>query len=227
MRMPSLSSSPRMRSAPQRTLALAMAWISSMTSGAQPPAPAFPPGPAPPEEREQVAVPAQQRVGRDHMEGIAPGAIEAGQQHEEEPVLTVEARPPGRRPSEHKDLLAEQRVLGHQLQAGPEDIEAGGARERCRGADGPQQTLHGPAKCRLAQTTTAMLTAWTRRLSMADLLSRRRLGHRSPRPLRLKMRSADAGRPPLATLLWRVDDASSQDGVGTSAVRPQSGNRRG
>lgn len=91
-------------------------------------------------------MPAEQRVRRDDEEDITPRAVEAGQQRQDEPILTLEARPLGRRPSEHEDLLAEQRVLGDQLRAGPEGIDGGGARQRSRGTGGPQQGLHGLPK---------------------------------------------------------------------------------
>jgi len=49
-------------------------------------------------------------------------------------------------PSEHEDLLTKQRILGHQLRAGPECIDGGDAGQRCRGAGGPWQVDSVPTK---------------------------------------------------------------------------------
>ena len=92
-----------------------------------------PSGLASPEEGEQVAMPAEEGVGLNQMEGVAPRGRHVGQQHQEESVLSVEARPGRGPPPEHDDLLAEQRVLGHQFRARANGVAGGGARERGRG----------------------------------------------------------------------------------------------
>ena len=61
--------------------------------GAQPSGSVHPSGLASPEEGEQVAMPAEEGVGLNQMEGVAPRGRHVGQQHQEESVLSVEARP--------------------------------------------------------------------------------------------------------------------------------------
>ena len=90
-RMPSLSSSPRIRSAPHSPLAVAMAWIRSMSSTRNRPRAPLRLDCMVPEEGEQVAMPAEEGVGLDHMEGIAPRGVQPGQEHQDKPVLSVEA----------------------------------------------------------------------------------------------------------------------------------------
>ena len=58
---------------------------------AQPPPCPPPPGLMVPEEGEQVAMPAEEGVGLDHREGIAPRGVQPGQEHQDKPVLSVEA----------------------------------------------------------------------------------------------------------------------------------------
>ena len=98
-----------------------------------------------PEEGEQVAMPAEEGVGLDHMEGIAPRGVQPGQEHQDKPVLSVEAWARWRRASEYEDLLAEERVLGDKRRAGPDGVDADRAHQRCPSADGPQHVLDGPA----------------------------------------------------------------------------------
>ena len=90
---------------------------------AQPAGPVLRLGPSSPEMGEQVTVPAQQGVGLDQMEAVAPRPVHAGQQHQEESILSLEARAGWRRPPKHEDLLAKKRVLGHQLGAGAQGVD--------------------------------------------------------------------------------------------------------
>ena len=72
--------------------------------------------------------------------------LDAGQEDQDDPVLTVESRTRLSSPSEHEDLLAKHRILGHQLRAGPECIDGGDAGQRCRSAGGPCQVDSVPTK---------------------------------------------------------------------------------
>ena len=113
---------------------------------AQRPALTLRPRPASAHEREEIAMPAQERVGIHQQQDVAPPGMQAGQDHQNEPIFAVEARPSRPRACEHKDLLAEEGVLGHQAGAGPDGVETGRPHERNRCAGGPQQALDVPAK---------------------------------------------------------------------------------
>ena len=130
-----------------------------------------------PEEGEQVAMPAEEGVGLDHMEGIAPRGVQPGQEHQDKPVLSVEAWARWRRASEYEDLLAEERVLGDKRRAGPDGVDADRAHQRCPSADGPQHVLDGPATF-VDASTDGRLDGPGQPVQHAGLLSHRVLGSR-------------------------------------------------
>ena len=130
-----------------------------------------------PEEGEQVAMPAEEGVGLDHMEGIAPRGVQPGQEHQDKPVLSVEAWARWRRASEYEDLLAEERVLGDKRRAGPDGVDADRAHQRCPSADGPQHVRDGPATF-VDASTDGRLDGPGQPVQHAGLLSHRVLGSR-------------------------------------------------
>ena len=144
---------------------------------AQPPPCPPPPGRMVPEEGEQVAMPAEEGVGLDHMEGIAPRGVQPGQEHQDKPVLSVEAWARWRRASEYEDLLAEERVLGDKRRAGPDGVDADRAHQRCPSADGPQHVRDGPATF-VDASTDGRLDGPGQPVQHAGLLSHRVLGSR-------------------------------------------------
>ena len=144
---------------------------------AQPPPCPPPPGLMVPEEGEQVTMPAEEGVGLDHMEGIAPRGVQPGQEHQDKPVLSVEAWARWRRASEYEDLLAEERVLGDKRRAGPDGVDADRAHQRCPSADGPQHVLDGPATF-VDASTDGRLDGPGQPVQHAGLLSHRVLGSR-------------------------------------------------
>ena len=144
---------------------------------AQPPPCPPPPGRMVPEEGEQVAMPAEEGVGLDHLEGIAPRGVQPGQEHQDKPVLSVEAWARWRRASEYEDLLAEERVLGDKRRAGPDGVDADRAHQRCPSADGPQHVRDGPATF-VDASTDGRLDGPGQPVQHAGLLSHRVLGSR-------------------------------------------------
>ena len=156
-------------------------------------------------------MPPQEGVGFHNQEGLTPGAGEADEDHEDEPVLAAEAWPRWGCPSEHEDLLPEQRILGHQCRAGPNSVEAGGAGERCRGASGPQQVFDA-----LPNPTGAAPDADGHGLDeTAQHAISSRVGAWAIAAVgRLRAYGAVNKRWPLSAraLLSRVDEASSQHG---------------
>ena len=144
---------------------------------AQPPPCPPPPGLMVPEEGEQVAMPAEEGVGLDHREGIAPRGVQPGQEHQDKPVLSVEAWARWRRASEYEDLLAEERVLGDKRRAGPDGVDADRAHQRCPSADGPQHVRDGPATF-VDASTDGRLDGPGQPVQHAGLLSHRVLGSR-------------------------------------------------
>ena len=144
---------------------------------AQPPPCPPPPGRMVPEEGEQVAMPAEEGVGLDHREGIAPRGVQPGQEHQDKPVLSVETWARWRRASEYEDLLAEERVLGDKRRAGPDGVDADRAHQRCPSADGPQHVLDGPATF-VDASTDRRLDGPGQPVQHAGLLSHRVLGSR-------------------------------------------------
>ena len=144
---------------------------------AQPPPCPPPPGRMVPEEGEQVAMPAEEGVGLDHLEGIAPRGVQPGQEHQDKPGLSVEAWARWRRASEYEDLLAEERVLGDKRRAGPDGVDADRAHQRCPSADGPQHVRDGPATF-VDASTDGRLDGPGQPVQHAGLLSHRGLGSR-------------------------------------------------
>ena len=144
---------------------------------AQPPPCPPPPGRMVPEEGEQVAMPAEEGVGLDHREGIAPRGVQPGQEHQDKPGLSVEAWARWRRASEYEDLLAEERVLGDKRRAGPDGVDTDRAHQRCPSADGPQHVLDGPATF-VDASTDGRLDGPGQPVQHAGLLSHRGLGSR-------------------------------------------------
>ena len=69
-----------------------------------------------PDDPEQVPMPAQQRLGTDHMQCVAPAASQPGQEEQEQTVVAVQPRSLDA-PPKHDDLLTEQGVLGNELRA--------------------------------------------------------------------------------------------------------------
>ena len=122
-------------------------------------------------------MPAEDGVGLDHMEGIAPRGVQPGQEHQDKPVLSVEAWARWRRASEYEDLLAEERVLGDKRRAGPDGVDADRAHQRCPSADGPQHVLDGPATF-VDASTDGRLDGPGQPVQHAGLLSHRVLGSR-------------------------------------------------
>ena len=122
-------------------------------------------------------MPAEEGVGLDHMEGIAPRGVQPGQEHQDKPVLSVEAWARWRRASEYEDLLAEERVLGDKRRAGPDGVDADRAHQRCPSADGPQHVRDGPATF-VDASTDGRLDGPGQPVQHAGLLSHRVLGSR-------------------------------------------------
>ena len=122
-------------------------------------------------------MPAEEGVGLDHMEGIAPRGVQPGQEHQDQPVLSVEAWARWRRASEYEDLLAEERVLGDKRRAGPDGVDADRAHQRCPSADGPQHVRDGPATF-VDASTDGRLDGPGQPVQHAGLLSHRVLGSR-------------------------------------------------
>ena len=108
--------------------------------------------PEEPEENEEIAMPAQERIGLDEMKGVAPRGVDAGEQHQDKAVLPKQARSRRGRPSQHENLLSQECVLGHQIRARPNGVEGGGAGECGRGANWSEQGLDD-----LAHSVTATL----------------------------------------------------------------------
>ena len=100
-----------------------------------------------------------------------------GQEHQDKPVLSVEAWARWRRASEYEDLLAEERVLGDKRRAGPDGVDADRAHQRCPSADGPQHVLDGPATF-VDASTDGRLDGPGQPVQHAGLLSHRVLGSR-------------------------------------------------
>ena len=113
-----------------------------------------------------------------------------------------------RRSSEYEDLLAEERVLGDKLRAGPDGVDADRAHQRCPSADGPQQVLDGPATF-VDASTDGGLDGLGQPVQHAGLLSHRVLGSRRAGHT---VQSAEADSPEAEALIVRVDGASSQYG---------------
>ena len=153
-------------------------------------------------------MPAQQGIGLDQMEGVAPRGVQTGQYHQDKPVLMMEARARWRRSSEHEDLLAEERVLGDKLRAGPDGVDADRAHQRCPSADGPQHVLDGPATF-VEASTDGGLDGLGQPVQHAGLLSH---WDWAPGGLGFTVQSVDAVSPDVETLIVRVDEVSSQDG---------------
>ncbi len=153
-------------------------------------------------------MPAQQGIGLDQMEGVAPRGVQTGQYHQDKPVLMVEARARWRRSSEHEDLLAEERVLGHKLRAGPDGINADSAHECCRRAGGSQQVLDDSATSAGA-ATDGNLHGVGQPFQHAGLLLHRDW---APGGSGFTVQSVDAVSPEVETLIVRLDEVSSQDG---------------
>ncbi len=85
---------------------------------------------APPDELEQIPVPAKQRGGLDQVKGIAPPLVEPGEQHHDYLVAVALDRPldPA---AKHDQLLPKEGILGDPLRPGPDSI-VGSAREDVR-----------------------------------------------------------------------------------------------
>jgi len=76
----------------------------------------------PPVPTEQIAMPAQERVGLDDQQGLLPGPDATSEQHQERPIGRGAARALGAAPQD-EELLAQQRVLGDE--GGPTAHEVG------------------------------------------------------------------------------------------------------
>ena len=113
-----------------------------------------------------------------------------------------------RRSSEYEDLLAEERVLGDKLRAGPDGVDANRAHQRCRSADGPQHVLDGPATF-VGASTDGGRDGLGQPVQHAGLLSHRVLGSRRAGHT---VQSTEADSPEAEALIVRVDVASSQYG---------------
>ena len=103
-----------MRSAPQRTLSLGHHLYER--DELQRKAPRLSPGPglSPPEDLEEVSMPAQQRLGADHVQGVSPSAGQSGQGEEEHAVVAVEPRPLDAA-TQYDELLTQRQILGDQV----------------------------------------------------------------------------------------------------------------
>ena len=170
-----------------------------------------PPCPPPP----GLMVP-EEGVGLDHREGIAPRGVQPGQEHQDKPVLSVEAWARWRRASEYEDLLAEERVLGDKRRAGPDGVDADRAHQRCPSADGPPHVRDGPATFVDASTDGRLdgpgSTGSARWSPLAQGAGLPGAGH--------TVQSAETDSPEAEALIVRVDGASSQHGRGSNgAVR--------
>ena len=107
-------------------------------------------------------------VSGHHEKRVAPRLVQAGQEHQKEPVLNVQARPSSRSgTSKHEDLLTQKRVLGQQRRARANGVRARCAGERGSGADGPERVLdelsdaagHGTDQA-AQHLTTPNIVAW-------------------------------------------------------------------
>ena len=70
----------------------------------------------PPDDLEQVPMPAQQRLGTDHMQCVAPAASQPGQEEQQQTVVAVQPSSLDTTPQQDI-LLTEQGVLGNELRA--------------------------------------------------------------------------------------------------------------
>jgi len=68
-------------------------------------------------------VPAEERLGPHQEEGLTPGADPADEQHQERAVGRRHARAL-RAAAQDDDLVAEERILGEQLRATPQQVRA-------------------------------------------------------------------------------------------------------
>jgi SAM-dependent methyltransferase len=117
-------------------------------------------GPPPPERLPAAAVPADDRRRLDEHEVAPPVAAHEANEEPEEPIAAMEARAPPRRTAQHRELLAQEQVLGDQVGAATdESVERGGEqREELnhgdammpRPANGRADRLSRPNRCGMA-----------------------------------------------------------------------------
>ena len=120
-RIPSLSNSPRIRSAPQSRLFFAISLINAMVSGAiftcvdvafdfsfQ-------------KRRASLTMPLEKGLWLNNVEGLPPCPSYPCQKHEEEPISFRRAWPFDLSPKKNK-LLAQEGILGHQFTFSPSEI---------------------------------------------------------------------------------------------------------
>jgi hypothetical protein len=117
-RSPSLSSSPRIRSAPHSRLAWVIWRIKAIVSAVTlPPSLGF----SRPPPSVHLAVPSQEGGGLHNEQRPLPSLRDARRGHHPPPVAAGEAWS-GHFSAQHEELLAEQRVLGHEFGARPQSI---------------------------------------------------------------------------------------------------------
>jgi hypothetical protein len=112
--MPSLRSSPRIRSAPQSRFSLASCWIRSTVSGEMRGAEASGPRSHSPKEPEALPVPTEDRVGFHEEKSLSPSRDKTGETQEKPTLVRGEPRLLDR-PCLDEELLPQERVLGDQL----------------------------------------------------------------------------------------------------------------
>ena len=126
--MPSLSSSPRMRSVPQCGFSRAMVAISVRTSGFKRGRPQGAAGTPAPEEAPALAMPAQHGLGADQEEVASPVPLEAVDEKPEELVSGAEARQALVTEGD-LELLAEEQVLEEEALAAAQGFDERGQEE--------------------------------------------------------------------------------------------------
>ena len=95
-------------------------------------------------------MPAQQRLGADQMQRVAPSISQPRQDEQEQAIVVSQARPTDLA-AQHDDLLAEQRLLGQELRTRASEISSGTERQprhrSGRSEQAPEQPVEGNEQC--------------------------------------------------------------------------------
>src|SRR5438067_6876524 len=137
-RMPSLSSSPRMRSAPQRGLRPAISRMSAArVVGGHP----DPPRATPPERAESCAMPTENGRGLDEQGCFTPSWRDSRGENNREALPGRPPDAPGNLPLGDDELLSKKRVLGDQFDATANEIRGQSENESKKVDHGSSLTL--------------------------------------------------------------------------------------
>jgi hypothetical protein len=101
------------------------------------------PGLSSPDDLEQIPMPAQQRLGADHVHGVSPSTGQSGEGEQQQPVVAVQSGPIDVA-TQYEDLLTEQCILSEEFRSRASEVTGGADHQSPSGACWPEQPLYRP-----------------------------------------------------------------------------------